>query len=73
MVFLLSRKQGNGREITQSRRGQQGDIVRKETIRAHREAPEIAAGWGDVAVELSFGGGGVREGEEEIKGGLTTN
>lgn len=35
---------GNGREITQSRRREQGNIVRKETIRAHGEAAEIAPG-----------------------------
>lgn len=44
-VDLLSRKQGNGREITQSRHREQGNIVREKTIRAHRNATEIAPGW----------------------------
>lgn len=39
----LERKQGPGREITQSGLSKQGNIVRPKTIRAHREATEIAA------------------------------
>lgn len=43
--LIFGGKQGNGKEITQSLHTEQGNIVRKKTIRAHREATEIALGW----------------------------
>lgn len=42
-VDLHAAEQGNGREIAESLHREQGNVVRKKTIRAHREA-EIAAG-----------------------------
>lgn len=50
-------EQGNGREITQSRLREQGNIVRKKTIRAHREATEIAPGWRYVPDNISISAG----------------